>query len=66
MNKDAIAEYFPEGDFIEFFFRKPDIDYWAEWLNSSVTLFHSQETDEVIGGTIYGVGVIMKKAEENK
>ena len=66
MNRDAIAEYFPDGDFIEFFFRKPDIEYYAEWLNPFVTLLRSQETDEIVGGIIEQMETVMKKAQENK
>jgi hypothetical protein len=47
------ATYDPDGDCIEFLF-KPD-PFRAERVDDLVTVYYSQETDEVIGSLIEGV-----------
>lgn len=48
-----IATYDPDGDCIEFI-AKPD-PFYAERIDDRVTVYYSQETDEVIGSFIKGV-----------
>jgi hypothetical protein len=47
------ATYDPDGDCIEFL-AKPD-PFYAERVDDLVTVYYSQETDEVIGSLIKGV-----------
>jgi hypothetical protein len=47
------ATYDPDGDCIEFL-AKPD-SFHAERIDDLVTVYYSQETDEVIGALIKGV-----------
>ena len=47
------ATYNPDGDCIEFL-AKPD-SFYAERVDDLVTVYYSQETDEVIGSLIKGV-----------
>jgi hypothetical protein len=47
------ATYDPDGDCIEFL-AKPDA-FYAERIDDLVTVYYSQETDEVIGSLIKGV-----------
>ena len=47
------ASYDPDGDCIEFL-AKPD-PFYAERVDDLVTVYYSQETDEVIGSLIKGV-----------
>lgn len=47
------ATYDPDGDCIEFL-AKPD-SFYAERIDDLVTVYYSQETDEVIGSLIKGV-----------
>lgn len=47
------ATYDPDGDCIEFI-AKPD-PFYAERIDDLVTVYYSQETDEVIGSFIKGV-----------
>jgi hypothetical protein len=47
------ATYDPDGDFIEFL-AKPDA-FYAERIDDLVTVYYSQETNEVIGSLIKGV-----------
>lgn len=47
------ATYDPDGDCIEFL-AKPD-PFYAERIDDLVTVYYSQETDEVIGSLIKGV-----------
>lgn len=48
-----MATYDPDGDCIEFL-AKPD-PFYAERIDDLVTVYFSQETDEVIGSLIKGV-----------
>src|SRR3954454_18358058 len=48
-----MAEYDPDGDCIEFL-AKPD-SFYAERVDDLVTVYYSQETQEVIGSLIKGV-----------
>lgn len=48
------ATYDPDGDCIEFL-AKPD-PFYAERVDDLVTVYYSQETGEVIGSLIKGVG----------
>jgi hypothetical protein len=47
------ATYDPDGDCIEFL-AKPD-PFYAERVDELVTVYYSQETDEVVGSLIKGV-----------
>src|SRR5438093_8781193 len=47
------ATYDPDGDCIEFL-AKPD-PFYAERVDDLVTVYYSQDTDEVIGSLIKGV-----------
>jgi len=47
------ATYDPDGDCIEFL-AKPDA-FYAERVDDLITVYYSQETDEVIGSLIKGV-----------
>lgn len=47
------ATYDPDGDCIEFL-AKPD-SFYAERIDDLVTVYYSQETDEVIGSLMKGV-----------
>jgi hypothetical protein len=47
------ATYDPDGDCIEFLSR-PD-PFYAERIDDLVTVYYSQETDEIIGSLIKGV-----------
>lgn len=47
------ATYDPDGDCIEFL-AKPD-PFYAERIDDLVTVYYSQETDEVIGSLLKGV-----------
>src|SRR5436309_9925699 len=50
---EPTATYDPDGDCIEFL-AKPDA-FYAERVDELVTVYYSQETDEVIGSLIKGV-----------
>lgn len=50
---EPTAIYDPDGDCIEFL-AKPD-PFYAERVDDLVTVYYSQETDEVIGSLIKGV-----------
>ena len=50
---NPIATYDPDGDCIEFL-AKPDA-FYAERIDDLVTVYYSQETDEVVGSLIKGV-----------
>jgi hypothetical protein len=50
---EPIATYDPDGDCIEFLI-KPD-PFYAERVDDLVTVYYSQETNEVIGSLIKGV-----------
>ena len=50
---EPTAVYDPDGDCIEFLF-KPDC-FYAERVDDLVTVYHSQETDEIVGSLIKGV-----------
>jgi hypothetical protein len=50
---EPVADYDPDGDCIEFL-AKPD-PFYAERVDDLVTVYYSQETDEVIGSLIKGV-----------
>src|SRR5205809_8058154 len=53
------ATYDPDGDCIEFL-AKPD-PFYAERVDDLVTVYYSQETNEVIGSLIKGVGSFCDK-----
>lgn len=53
------AEYDADGDCIEFF-AKPD-PYYAERIDGLLTVYKSQETDEVVGSHIKGVSHLCKE-----
>jgi hypothetical protein len=53
------ANYDPDGDCIEFL-AKPD-PFYAERIDDLVTVYYSQETDEVIGSLIKGVSKFCKE-----
>lgn len=50
---EPTATYDPDGDCIEFL-AKPD-PFYAERVDDLVTVYYSQETDEVVGSLIKGV-----------
>jgi len=53
------ATYDPDGDCIEFL-AKPD-SFHAERIDDLVTVYYSQETDEVIGSLIKGVSAFCRE-----
>lgn len=53
------ATYDPDGDCIEFL-AKPD-PFYAERVDDLVTVYYSQDTQEVIGSLIKGVGGFCKR-----
>lgn len=53
-----VATYDPDGDCIEFL-AKPDA-FYAERIDDLVTVYYSQETNEVIGSLIKGVSKFCK------
>ena len=53
------ATYDPDGDCIEFL-AKPD-PFYAERIDDLVTVYYSQETDEVIGSLIKGVSAFCRE-----
>jgi hypothetical protein len=55
------ATYDPDGDCIEFL-AKPD-PFYAERIDDLVTVYYSQETDEVIGSLIKGVAKFCRDLE---
>lgn len=55
------ATYDPDGDCIEFL-AKPD-SFYAERVDDLLTVYYSQETDEVIGSLIKGVSAFCRKLE---
>jgi len=56
------AYYDPDGDCIEFLAR-PD-NFYAERVDDLVTVYHSQETDEIIGSLLKGVTGLCKQLSE--
>jgi hypothetical protein len=56
------AYYDPDGDCIEFLAR-PD-NFYAERIDDLVTVYHSQETHEIIGSLLKGVTPLCKKLLE--
>jgi hypothetical protein len=56
-----IATYDRDGDCIEFL-TKPDA-FYAERIDDLVTVYYSQETDEVIGSQIKGVSKFCREVE---
>src|SRR5438270_3163500 len=56
------ATYDPDGDCIEFL-AKPDA-FYAERVDDLVTVYYSQETNEVIGSLIKGVSGFCQKILE--
>src|ERR1700722_14126470 len=56
------ATYDPDGDCIEFL-AKPD-SFYAERVDDLVTVYYSQETDEVVGSLIKDVSAFCKKVLE--
>ena len=56
------ATYDPDGDCIEFLV-KPD-PFYAERVDDLVTVYYSQDTDEVVGSLIKGVTSFCKKFME--
>lgn len=59
---EPTATYDKDGDCIEFLAR-PD-PFYAERIDDLVTVYYSQETDEVIGSLIKGVSGFCKKVAE--
>jgi hypothetical protein len=55
------ASYDRDGDCIEFL-AKPDV-FYAERIDDLVTVYYSQETDEVIGSLIKGVSQFCRELE---
>jgi hypothetical protein len=53
------ATYDPDGDCIEFL-AKPD-PFYAERVDNLVTVYYSQETGEIIGSLLKGVGRFFKE-----
>ncbi len=53
------ASYDPDGDCIEFL-AKPD-PFYAERIDDLVTVYYSQETNEVVGSLIKGIADFRKK-----
>lgn len=53
------ATYDPDGDCIEFLI-KPD-PFYAERIDDLVTVYYSQDTNEIIGSLIKGVRGFLKK-----
>ena len=56
---EPTAIYDPDGDCIEFL-AKPD-PFYAERVDDLVTVYYSQETNEVVGSLIKGVSGFWKK-----
>jgi hypothetical protein len=59
---EPTATYDPDGDCIEFL-AKPD-PFYAERVDDLVTVYYSQETNEVVGSLIKGVTAFCKKISE--
>jgi len=53
-----------EGDCIEFFVS--DDDYYGEWIDAYLTVYRSQETDEIVGFVISNVKRILDKLSEQQ
>ena len=60
---EPVATYDPDGDCIEFL-AKPG-PFYAERVDDLVTVYYSQETDEVIGSLIKGVTSFCSKILES-
>src|SRR5437879_1585691 len=56
------ATYDPDGDCIEFL-AKPD-SFYAERVDDLVTVYYSQETNEVVGSLIKGISGFCKTLSE--
>lgn len=59
---EPTATYDPDGDCIEFF-TKPD-SFYAKRVDDLVTVYYSDDTDEIIGSLIKGVSGFCKKITE--
>jgi hypothetical protein len=59
---EPTAAYDPDGDCIEFL-AKPD-PFYAERVDDLLTVYYSQETDEVIGSLLKGVSRFCKQMLE--
>ncbi len=59
---EPIATYDEDGDCVEFLAR-PD-SFYAERIDDLVTVYYSQETDEVIGSLIKGVSKYCQKLKK--
>ncbi len=59
---EPTATYDPDGDCIEFL-AKPD-PFYAERVDDLLTVYYSQETDEVIGSLLKGVSRFCKQMLE--
>jgi hypothetical protein len=59
---EPTARYDPDGDCIEFLAR-PD-SFYAERVDDLVTVYYSQDTNEVIGSLIKGISVFCKEVSE--
>jgi hypothetical protein len=59
---EPTATYDPDGDCIEFL-AKPD-SFYAERVDDLITVYYSQETNEVVGSLIKGVSAFCKKVLE--
>jgi hypothetical protein len=56
------AYYDPDGDCIEFLASQDN--FYAERIDSLVTVYHSQETGEIIGSLLKGVTTLCKRLLE--
>ncbi len=55
--------YIPEGNCI--IFTNSNDDFYVKWINHSLTLYYSQETNKVIGGEMNLFGDEVNKIEES-
>jgi hypothetical protein len=55
----AVPHYFSDGDFVSYFIK--DEMYYAQRIDSFVTVYRSEDTDEMIGCKIKSVTCLMKK-----
>jgi len=53
------AFYNEAGDEIEFFLSNDN--YYGQWINHFMTVYRSEETNEIIGGCIHQLNHLMKK-----
>jgi len=58
------AFYNKHGDQIECFIKNDE--YYAKWLNPSVTVYLSMETDEVVGFVVENVKRLIREGEQDE